>query len=121
MFVAILAASNAPGGARSRFVQDRFVIGMWVAPATGENLDAHYRDIAEANFNLVIGMSGASVEEHLKRCERFGLKTLPPAGPTVDKLADGPACWGYLLVDEPGAGAFPWFFTVAVKSTLLPG
>jgi len=88
------------------FTQDRFVIGMWVSPATNEELDARYREIAEANFTLVVGRSGTNDQQHLDRCQRFGLQTLiQPDGP-VEKLADGPACWGYLLVDEPGAGAF---------------
>ena len=50
--LALLTASCLVGAGPSRFVQDRFVIGMWVPPATSENLEAHYRDIAEANFNL---------------------------------------------------------------------
>jgi len=88
------------------FTQDRFVIGMWVSPATNEELDARYREIAEANFTMVVGRSGTNDQQHLDRCQRFGLQTLiQPDGP-VEKLADGPACWGYLLVDEPGAGAF---------------
>ena len=103
----VLVASSLPGATPSRFVQDRFVIGMWVPPATDKNLDTHYREMAEANFNLVVGQSGTNALEHLKRCERFGLKTLIGAGGPIEKLPDGPACWGYLLVDEPGAGAFP--------------
>jgi hypothetical protein len=94
------------GASPSRFVQDRFVIGMWVPPATNEKLDARYREIAEANFTLVVGQSGTNAAEHLKRCKRFGLQTLIGANGPVEKLPDGPACWGYLLVDEPGAGAF---------------
>ena len=77
------------------------------APGHPENLDTHYRDIAEANFTLVVGQSGASAQEHLERCKRFGLQTLIGANGPVAELPDGPACWGYLLVDEPGAGAFP--------------
>ncbi len=105
-FFALVAAASSLAATPARFAQDRFVIGMWVPPATSENLDAHYRDIAEANFTLVVGKSGASAQEHLERCRRFGLQTLIPADQPVDKLPDGPACWGYLLVDEPGASAF---------------
>ena len=104
--LALLAASCLVGAGPSRFVQDRFVIGMWVPPATNEKLDARYREIAEANFTLVVGQSGTNAAEHLKRCKRFGLQTLIGANGPVEKLPDGPACWGYLLVDEPGAGAF---------------
>jgi len=42
-------------GAEARFHQDRFAIGYWVGPQTSENLEARYREIAEANFTLVIG------------------------------------------------------------------
>jgi hypothetical protein len=94
-------------GSPNRFIQDRFVIGMWVPPAAAEELDARYKEIAEANFTLVVGNSGTNLQEHLNRCQRFGLQTLVQTGGPADKLPDGPACWGYLLADEPGAGAFP--------------
>jgi len=93
--------------AETRFVQDHFVIGLWNPPATQELLDARYQEIAAANFTLVIRTSGTNTMEHLKRCERFGLKTIiDPDGP-VDKWPESPAFWGYFLGDEPGAGAFP--------------
>jgi hypothetical protein len=103
----VLVASSLPAASSPRFVQDRFVIGMWVPPATQDNLDLRYKEIAEANFNLVVGKSGTNAQQHLKRCNRFGLKTLIEADRPVEQLPDGPACWGYLLVDEPGAGSFP--------------
>jgi hypothetical protein len=90
-----------------RFVQDRFVVGMWVPPATQEKLDDYYEQIAEANFTLVVGNSGTNVLEHLRRCKRLGLQTLIQAGGPVEKLPDGPACWGYLLMDEPSPASFP--------------
>ena len=102
----LLALGGSSGATPSRFVQDRFVVGMWVPPATNEKLDAHYKEISEANFNLVVGSSGTNAQQHLKRCQRFGLKTLIGADGPIENLPDGPACWGYLLVDEPGAGAF---------------
>lgn len=102
----LLGAAGAAAAGPVRFVQDRFVVGLWVPPATQENLDARYREIAEANFTLVVGQSGTNTAAHLRRCKRFGLKTLIPAHGPAEKLPDGPACWGYLLRDEPGAGAF---------------
>jgi hypothetical protein len=102
-FIALLAALNAPGATPPHFVQDRFVIGIWNPPP---NQDARYKELAEANFNLFVGQSGTNTQEHLKRCKRFGLKALPPADHPVEKLADGPACWGYHLMDEPSAGSF---------------
>ena len=86
-----LAVATLYGATPAPFVQDRFVVGMWVPPATHENLDRHYREIAEANFNLVVGQSGTNVLAHLKRCQRFGLKTLVNAGGPIEKAPDGPA------------------------------
>jgi len=106
ILLTLLIASAAHGARPARFVQDRFVIGMWVPPATNEQLDARYREIADANFTLVVGQSGTNAAAHLKRCKRFGLQTLLPASGPVEKLPDGPACWGYLLVDEPSASSF---------------
>ena len=100
-------SSNAATPETPRFIQDRFVIGMWVPPATNDDLDARYADIAAANFTLVVGRSGNSDPAHIKRCERFGLQTIIEANGPVETLPDGPACWGYLMKDEPGASAFP--------------
>ena len=112
-----LAANFVPtgadaGAAEARFVQDRFAIGFWVAPRTDENLDARYAEIAEANFTFVIGLCGAKnppdASEQLKLCEKHDLKALIPIDDQpLDKLPDGPACWGYSLVDEPNASQFP--------------
>jgi hypothetical protein len=104
LFLALLGVATATGASSGRFVQDRFVIGIWVPPAPQ---DKYYREMAEANFNLMVGQSGSNAQEHLERCERFGLKTLISAGGAIEKAPDGPACWGYTLADEPGAGAFP--------------
>ena len=105
--LAALLLLGAAGAATAgwSFVQDRFVVGRGCR-RTQENLDARYREIAEANFTLVVGQSGTNTAAHLRRCKRFGLKTLIPAHGPAEKLPDGPACWGYLLRDEPGAGAF---------------
>lgn len=89
------------------FRQDRFAIGLWVPPQTKTDLEFRYRELAEANFNLVIGNSPVPVAEQLRVCDRLGLKTLvhvpgPAAGwPTNE------SCWGYLLRDEPGVADFP--------------
>lgn len=88
------------------FVQDRFAIGFWVAPPAMEGLDERYQEMVDANFTLAIGTSGSSVQEHLQRCERLGLRVIAAASGPADQLPDNPACWGYLVVDEPGAAAF---------------
>ena len=103
---AILALAAALSGsglaaapADSRFVQDRFAVGFWIAPQTDENVEARYAEIAEANFTFVIGLCGAKnpmpAGEQLKLCEKHDLKALiHPGAPPYDKLPDGPACWG---------------------------
>lgn len=89
------------------FVQDRIAIGLWVPPQTSENLEARYREIADANFNLVIGTAGTNAAAQLALCERTGLKAIVDGRGSPDLLPDGPACWGYLITDEPSAADFP--------------
>jgi hypothetical protein len=98
-------ALNGASAAEQRFVQDRFAIGFWWPPRPVENFPERYREIAEANFTLVIGTAGISAGEQLKLCERFGLRAIVHANDT-DPLPDTEACWGYMLADEPNAAAF---------------
>jgi len=97
--------------AQDRFVQDRFAIGFWVDPPMDANADAHYREIAEANFTTVIGGFGGTtpdtVSQQLELCERYGLRAVvSQAGLPADRLPESVACWGYMLRDEPSAGDF---------------
>jgi hypothetical protein len=102
---------NAPADPK-RFIQDRFAIGFWVDPPADEDMEAHYADIAAANFTLAIGGFGARTPETVRGqialCEEHGLKAivsragLPPA-----QLPEGPSVWGYLVRDEPSATDFP--------------
>ena len=103
----LLCGLSGEAFAASSFVQDRIAIGLWVPPQTSENLEQRYREIAEANFTVVIGTAGMAASEQIALCERFGLKAIVQAPPKLGDLADGPACWGYLLTDEPNASAFP--------------
>ena len=89
------------------FVQDRFVIGMWVAPQTQDDLAFRYREMAEAGFNVVIGNSPVPVEEQLRICDEVGLKALVHAPGGVREWPVNASCWGYLLKDEPSAADFP--------------
>lgn len=96
-----------------RFNQDRFAIGLWVDPPASSDLDERYAELAEANFTFIIGNFGAStsnaVARQLELCEKHGLKAIVSmAGQPPDRLPTNNACWGYLLADEPGAGAFPY-------------
>lgn len=96
----------------ARFLQDRFAIGFWVDPPLDERADERYREIAEANFTVVLAGFGAGTPEAAERqlalCEKYGLKLiLWCPGVAGEDLPDGPACWGYGLRDEPNAADFP--------------
>jgi hypothetical protein len=105
-----LIAAQVTAG-EPRFVQDRFAIGFWVDPPADKDIDARYAEIAEANFTFVIGNFGAQAPEAIARqlelCSKYDLKALVGmAGLPPERLPEGPACWGYLVVDEPGVAAF---------------
>jgi len=114
LVVAVLAFASASAYAKEndRFVQDRFAIGFWVDPPADQITDARYKEIAEANFTFVLGPFGPKtdkdVAKQLDLCKKHGLVAIVK-GDTAkpEKLADHPACWGYHMVDEPGAGAIP--------------
>jgi len=94
-----------------RFHQDQFAIGFWVDPPADENMQQHYLDIAKANFTLVLGAFAARTPESMNQCldlcERYGLKALLwTGGVEPSELPDGPACWGYVLDDEPNVSEF---------------
>jgi hypothetical protein len=95
----------------NRFHQERFVIGFWVDPPADERMDERYQEIANANFTLVFGGFGAQTDQEIKRqlalCDQYGLGLLVTRhGKALDTLPDGPACWGYMLLDEPGPEKF---------------
>ena len=107
-------AADAAGAApkNSRFVQDRFAIGFWVDPPLDDQADAHYRELADANFTLLIGSSAGgdakAIERQLALCEKYNLKAVIfCSGLAPAEMPTGPACWGYALRDEPGAEDFP--------------
>lgn len=114
-----VAAALALGGStmsvraqpKVRFQQDRIAIGFWVDPPADQAMAERYRDIAAANFTLVIGGFGArtpeTVREQLRLCEENGLRAVVwRAGLKPEELPDHPACWGYMLRDEPNAADF---------------
>jgi hypothetical protein len=111
LFVALCA--GAWGAEPLRFVQDRFVISFWVDPPADAKMPARYREIADANFTMVLGGFGGSnvetIQRQLKLCKKNGLKAIVtwPADLPAERLPDGPACWGYGLRDEPNVADFP--------------
>jgi len=94
----------SPAELPARFAQDRFAIGYWVGPQATENLRARYREIAEANFTVVIGSQGIDIAKQLALCREFGLKAIVDAQ-GVDLPIDE-NCWGFALKDEPSAAEF---------------
>jgi len=88
------------------FVQTEFAIGLWVPPRSAGDFAARYREIAGANFNLVVANSVPDAALQLELCHAAGLHAvLEVAGP-VEQHPQGEGCWGYHLMDEPGAGSF---------------
>lgn len=105
--ICALLLASASGAAAQQFVQDRLAIGFWVPPPTNRQADQYYRDIAEANFTLVIGGFGTDADRQLELCEKYGLKAVVKAEGPVEDWPAGEACWGYMMVDEPNASQFP--------------
>lgn len=94
-----------------RYQQDRFVIGLWVDPPADARMESHYRELAGAGFNTVLGMQAGTtvtVARQLALCRQFGMQALvQTCGLPPSKLPQEPACCGYMLRDEPAAPAFP--------------
>jgi hypothetical protein len=108
--VCILLQVQASGG-ESRFVQRDFAIGLWNDPPADAQMDAHYAEIAEANFTFLVGIFGASTPEGVARqlamCEKHGIGAIVSmAGQAPAQLPTNSACWGYFLADEPGPDSF---------------
>ena len=94
-----------------RFVQDTFCIGLWWDPPIDDRANLYYRQLSEANFNVVLGSGRNATPEKIARqlelCGRYRMKALSYHGNRgTEDLPDGPACWGYLLKDEPKASEF---------------
>lgn len=99
----------APARAQERFVQDRFAIGLWVDPPLDDKAETRYQELADANFNMVIGgFGGGDPSRLIALCEKHDLKLIAD-GRSVEAalLPESPAIWGYALRDEPGADEFP--------------
>ena len=113
----VVALALAIGSAQAqektgRFVQDRFAIGFWVDPPADQINDARYKEIADANFTFVLGPFGPKtikdVSKQLDLCRKYGLTAIVTSNLTMpEKLPNHPNCWGYHLVDEPGAASIP--------------
>ncbi len=110
-----------------RFKQDRFCISFWIDPPADAQMEEHYAQLAAANFTVALGGFGAKTPatdlRQLDFCQKYGLKALAwlpgyesgavrgaadiDAIKQADKFPNHPACWGYMLHDEPGAILFP--------------
>lgn len=112
LILACLALAVPSARAQVRFEQTEFCIGFWVDPPVEEDWDFRYREIADANFNVILGFFGArtveTAQRQLELCELLGMKAIVwRVTDDPNELPDGPACWGYGLRDEPGAADFP--------------
>ncbi len=127
IWLALLTAQSFPV-TEQKFIQDRFVISFWVDPEFGSDPDARYREVAEANFNLVLSAFNARTPEQTKTvldlCQKYDMKAIirarqPNLADTdpyianpndriisADNLPEHPACWGYLVKDEPQVHEF---------------
>lgn len=91
----------------AQFHQDRFAISFFIVPQTSDNMRERYREIADANFNVVLGSYGNTIPEQLALCREFNLRAIvQPTGP-VESYPKDEACWGYILQDEPSVADFP--------------
>ncbi len=103
----ILAGSATARGQTTRpgFVQDRFVISLFLTPPVDAHLEDHFRDMAEARFNLVLSSdSEANTLKELPLLRRYDLRALFfQPGPGV---IDDPHVWGQFIKDEPSATEF---------------
>lgn len=110
--IAFCLSAFGAGADLPRFQQDEFCISFFIDPPMDASAAEHYRDIRDANFNVVMALVGANSPENLKKqvalSRRFGLKTIvATAGLPDDELPNGRNVWGYFLRDEPSAKDFP--------------
>jgi anti-sigma factor RsiW len=122
-----------PGTVPARGV---FPIICFPGPPADDNILAHWQEIKEANFTLVLPVyryTDADQLRMLDHCEQLGLKAVvnvkklapptaadtPPPGwrgevqRAVGLFGSHPALFGYMIRDEPGADLFPQMGRVA--------
>jgi len=92
----------------ARFQQDRFGIIVYNDMPEEGDIDACYREIAEANFTVVL-VSGdkATMLRKMDVCEQLGMAAITlqmDAAP--EEYVDHPVSWGYGIRDEPGVEDF---------------
>jgi len=109
--ITVISISGIAAAEPARFVQDRFAIGFWVDPPVDGRVAERYKEIADANFTMIIGGFGGApdrIKKVLRLCKKYDLKALVHCPPDVSAkdLPEGPACWGYGLRDEPNARDF---------------
>ncbi|HPO14552.1 MAG TPA: beta-galactosidase [Candidatus Hydrogenedentes bacterium] len=105
-------AGNVCSADTVRWHQDRFCISYWVDPPIDGNEDQYYKDLKEAGFTVALGAFGARTPETVKRqlelCEKYDLKALVWSRDAMEgAYPESPACWGYMIVDEPNVTQYP--------------
>jgi len=124
--LSMVLATGASAAEPGRFVQKDFCISMWVAPPGEDNLLEYYRQMANANFTVVMHSHLSKNFDQQKRldiCEKLGLKAIMYIGAKGERpRLEGPACLGYQLMDEPNVKDFPMLAkTVADIRAKQPG
>ena len=110
---AVVAVSCCAGAEPvARFQQDEFCISFFIDPPMDAHAAERYREIKDANFNVMTALIGANTPENLKKhvalSRRYGFKTIvATAGLPDEELPNARHVWGYFLRDEPSAKDFP--------------
>lgn len=91
----------------SKFKQPFFAIGaFWLTFTEQNDLDACFKDIADANFTVVYGPVVGGDDRLVELCRKYGMAAIMN-NPPADRLPIDDACWGYRVTDEPSAAYFP--------------
>ncbi len=107
-----VCAGSSDAAELSCWQQDRFCISYWVDPPIDGKEDQYYKDLKDAGFTVALGAFGARTPETVKRqlalCEKYDLKALVWSRDAMEGIyPESPACWGYMIQDEPGIAQFP--------------
>lgn len=102
-----LCAAGVTSITRQKFKQDRFAIGLWVAPPADEKIDQRWRELSEAHFNLTICGYDPKVIEASRTYDIKAIFWAAHEKPmNTERMPTGPETWGYIIEDEPSVSKF---------------
>jgi hypothetical protein len=129
--IAAIGVFSSPARAadvKSVYDRDDFVISYWCGPPAKFTTLERYQEVKDAHFTVAMnpcgGMTVADNRKMLDYCQTVGMKAIvmdsrmifsignsaenkAKLDAIVKDYADHPALFGYYIVDEPGAGAYP--------------